>query len=91
MSQSPPIPQANQSPYPIQEPPHVPAAAKLPPVAASDSDDTTITDRLRDLPLLAIGAAVGLGAAVVGAAVFGMLRAKAKPEPKRRGSKRKAR
>ena len=83
MTHAPPVPDANQSPYPLQEPPHS-RATPAPP--AGRDDEASIADRLRDLPLLAIGATIGLGAAVIGGAVYGLLRVR--PD---RGGKRKRR
>ena len=92
MSHSPPVPQGNQSPYPIQEPPHTrvhtPAhddtADRDRPTA---DDEASIVDQLRALPLVAVGAAIGLGAALVGGAVFALTRDSA-PKPRKRGRKK---
>ncbi len=78
MSHSPPIPQGNQSPYPIQEPPHVPAA-KLPPVARSEASPSIAARAVNgatSLPLIAIGAIVGLGTAVFGGVMLASRRGK---------------
>ena len=84
MTHTPPVPDANQSPYPLQEPPHVRTAPV--PATAERDDREGIADRLRDLPLLAIGATIGLGAAVIGGAVYGLLRWK--PQDGRTGKRR---
>ena len=86
MTHSPPIPAGNQSPYPIQEPPHQHAPV-LPPV-----------ERHEDVPALStgtvIGAAVvaGIGAAAAAAAYFLSVRKapKAKPRSKRKPRAAKA-
>ena len=82
MTHAPPVPDANQSPYPLQEAPHARTAT---PTVGRD-DEGSLADRLRDLPLLAIGATIGLGAAVIGGAVYGLMRVR--PD---RGGKRKRR
>jgi hypothetical protein len=61
------IPEANKSPYPLQEPPHAPRAPI--PVAKKQAKQPTES---RDKGLL-VGAALGIGAiAAVAAAVFGL-------------------
>lgn len=83
MSHSPPVPEANQSPYPLQEPPHPhhDRGDAQQPVAVDDDGDEegTLADRLRSLPLATIGAAVGIGAALVGGALLGLRRGWSKP------------
>lgn len=80
MTHSPPIPEANRSPYPIAEPPHPePAAdetANLP-VVVEDTD--SVIDRLRALPLGRIGAAVGLGGALIAGMLLGWRRSGKRP------------
>jgi hypothetical protein len=93
MSHSPPIPQGNQSPYPLQEPPHAHHetkaprrdAAKASPRASHDGE--SVVDQLRALPLVAVGAAIGLGAALIGGAAYAFTR-DAKPKSRRKGKKR---
>jgi hypothetical protein len=84
MSHTPPIPQGNQSPYPLQEPPNSAPTATLPEVVAEEG--AAVTGRLRDLPLAAIGVAVGLGAVLVGGLLVGLRG----DGPKRGRRKRKA-
>lgn len=63
MNHEPPVPEANQSPYPIAEPPHN-AAAALPPVReTSKTNDDGLVDRGA---LIGIAAAVGLTALAIG-------------------------
>ncbi len=78
MSHTPPIPAGNQSPYPLQEPPHKPAAA------APSSDDPRVakTPEKRtnlETPTL-IGIAAGIGLAAIAGGLFYAFRS---PPPKR--------
>lgn len=105
MSHQPPVPEANQSPYPLQEPPHLHAQT------ASEADDEGAADRspanghladlLEDLPelsgrtIVAVGGAIALGvAATVGALLFARRsprKAKAKAKRTQRGRGKRAR
>jgi len=88
MSATPPVPKANQSPYPLQEPRHDTTEVSLPPVMRGG--DPSLVDRARDLPLVAVGAAIGLGAAVVGGLVYGLTRWSDDSPKKRRRKKKSA-
>ncbi|MGH6615750.1 hypothetical protein [Sphingomonas sp.] len=75
MTHSPPIPAGNQSPYPLQEPPH----EHLPPLADASagydddqSDDEGLVAGIGN-KALGIGAAVGIGSAAI---VAGLLYAR---------------
>ena len=87
MTHSPPIPDANKSPYPIQEPPHVHKA------------EATIPVRKRDAPtepaglsgkVILLGAALGLGALAIAAAVFEHQTRPPVPRKRRKAPKRSA-
>ncbi|QNA85220.1 hypothetical protein G4G27_15345 [Sphingomonas sp. So64.6b] len=79
MTHSPPIPPHNQSPYPLQEPPHE-HHEPLPEAAAAEETPAISTRAL------GIGAVVGIGSAAI---VAGLLYARsgtdaAKPKPTRK-------
>lgn len=78
MSHSPPVPEANQSPYPLHEPKH--DAPDLPPVMRV----APAADANPPLPVGLIGAVIGLGAVAVGGAILGLRLWGAKPKPKAR-------
>lgn len=61
MTQQPPVPEANQSPFPIEEAPHEEIA--LPPVAEAEDDNRADPH----LPSLGTSAILGIGAVAVGA------------------------
>lgn len=77
MSHSPPIPEGNQSPYPIQEPPHVHQPKRETPVAAPS----------RSSAPLGVVLAIGAGTIIAAAAAFLFFR-DAKPS-KKSGAKRR--
>jgi hypothetical protein len=90
MTHTPPIPAGNQSPYPLQEPPHKPAASAPP------SDDARVaktpekpaaSERFStpQVPTL-VGIAAGIGLAAIAGGLFYAFRDQA---PKKR-KKRKA-
>lgn len=90
MSHSPPVPQGNQSPYPLAEPPHASTAdtssgAQLPMVIHQPEEKPA---RTGPLPLAAIGAAAGVAVALAGGLFLGLRRGWSKPA---RGGRRKAR
>ncbi|MFD1787754.1 hypothetical protein ACFSC3_09225 [Sphingomonas floccifaciens] len=84
MSHSPPVPEANQSPYPLQEPKH--DRPDLPPVLKVADQPAAAPA----LPIGTIGAVIGLGAVAIGGAILGLRLwgAKAKPKPKRKGRRK---
>lgn len=98
MTQQPPVPEANQSPFPIEEAPHEEIA--LPPVA--ETEDSSDTESY--LPSLGTSALLGIGAVAVGtiATAATLLfarrskpgkrasRSKAKPKAKSAGRRKKA-
>lgn len=82
------MPPGNQSPYPLQEPPHDTSSAVPPDVATKSSDS-------QDLPAvsgtaLGIGLAIGLGSAALLAAWFFSGDKKAKPQPRAAARKPRA-
>ena len=91
------VPEANQSPYPLQEPPHThkPEVKGLAPVAKKDKankrDKADKADKGEKRPtstpggaLALIGAALGLGALAIGAVLY-----ERQAEPtKKKGSKK---
>lgn len=86
MTHSPPVPPGNQSPFPIEEPPHR-HPAPLPPVAAKK------TARPSSSPStgLVLGAAAAIAAVGLGVAATLFARRPEKKAPtKRRARKRKA-
>lgn len=86
MSHSPPVPEANQSPYPRQEPRH--DRPDLPPVARVATPPASRPA----LPVGTIGAVVGLGAVVIGGAILGLRLWGDRPKPKgKRKGRRKSR
>jgi len=98
MSHEPPVPSANQSPYPIDEAPHPDVA--LPPLsAANDAEPPSLKERAQGLAdyvpnvdvdgrtLVGIGAAIALGAAATVAAVFFSRRGPS-PSPRKRAAAR---
>lgn len=75
------VPEANQSPYPLQEPPHThkPEVKGLPPVATKKNKPPKPEKRDKDGKrqgstsggaLALIGAALGLGALAIGAVLY---------------------
>jgi len=101
MSHTPPVPDANQSPFPIEEAPH-PEPALPPLAAANDSEPASLKDRARELidqvpnvdvdsrTLVGIGAAIALGAAATVAAVFFTRRSPSRAPKKRAAAKPRA-
>lgn len=88
MTHSPPVPPGNQSPYPLNEPPHAHAGpppsaqiAKTPEPRSSDSDGVK-------LGAGAIGAIVGIGAMAFAAGAY-LFRDKVHAKPKRAKGKGK--
>lgn len=78
MTHTPPVPPGNQSPYPLQEPPHDASSAAPADVIPKSGDS-------QDLPAvsgtaLGIGLAIGLGSAALLAAWFFSGEKKAKPQ-----------
>lgn len=78
MTHSPPIPAGNQSPYPIQEPPHVDRATREKPAATPSRPPISLGTAL----------AIGTGAVIAGAAAFLFLR---DTKPKKKPAVRKRR
>lgn len=88
MTHSPPVPPGNQSPYPLQEPPHDTSSA-------APTDVTTKATDSQDLPVvsgtaLGIGLAIGLGSAALLAAWFFSGERKAKPQQRTTARKPRA-
>ncbi|QNQ08466.1 hypothetical protein [Sphingomonas alpina] len=88
MTHSPPIPAGNQSPYPLQEPPHDHPSPPPEAVAYDDDDESREEGLVPGISnkTLGIGAAVGIGSAAI---VAGLLYARssgavAKPESRAR-------
>jgi uncharacterized protein HemX len=77
MSHQPPVPEANSSPYPIQEPPHV-HAPEIP--VEKRATATTNSSSASNLPI--IGAVLAFAAAGLGAALY-LLRSDHAPKKKR--------
>ena len=73
MTTTPPVPQANQSPYPIQEAPHAhtppPAGAAIARTPTRDKQESEGGWRLGSASLIA-GAAVGIAGAAAGIALL---------------------
>jgi hypothetical protein len=101
MSHEPPVPPGNQSPYPIQEPPHTHAEPTLEPVTiasvatpvrhgpAPAPSSATAEPKKRGLPIGTIAsAAAGAGAIAFGVAALLFPRKGAAAE-KKKGTKRK--
>ena len=86
MSHTPPIPAANQSPYPLQEPPHAKTSATPPPsekrVARTPEPQSLSTSTL-------IALAAGVGAAVAGG-LFYAFSEDSKPKRKKRKAPKQA-
>lgn len=95
MTHTPPVPEANQSPYPIEEAPH--QHADLPPVqATSEADPESLKQRAEALvekvgdfgaenrTIAGIGAAIALGAIATVTAILFTRRTPAKPAPAKR-------
>lgn len=80
MTNTPPVPPANQSPYPIQEPPHPPA----PPRATDEWAEPT--SRGWSLGKI-VGAAAGVGAIAIGVAAVLFPRDSA-PAPKKKKNRK---
>ncbi len=76
MTHTPPVPPGNQSPYPIQEPPHPPAPPAPPVASSSSSSDAPDSSEGWATPEAArgwslgriVGAAAGIGAVAIGVA-----------------------
>lgn len=78
-SHTPPVPKDNQSPYPIHEPPHPHATS-----APTDRPVAKTPDKHDGNRSLAIGAAIGIGAAALAlAAGVYMLEERDKPKSKK--------
>ncbi|WBH17342.1 hypothetical protein [Sphingomonas radiodurans] len=80
MTHTPPVPPANTSPFPIQEPPHPPSSAM------NDADGWAVAPAKRGWSLgRMLGAAAGVGAIVIGVtAVLFPREAPAKPKAKKK-------
>jgi hypothetical protein len=67
MTHSPPVPPHNQSPYPLEEPPHLSVSKAEPDVSARTQDQTTDAPsrELSTKTLAAIGGALGFGAVAI--------------------------
>ncbi len=82
------VPEANQSPYPLQEPPHThkPEVKGLPPVAGKKNKPPK-PDKRPAAPtgnaLALLGAALGLGALAIGAVLYERQSAPAKKKGKK--------
>ena len=63
MSKTPPVPAQNQSPYPIQEPPHDPAAGEA--IALAKEMAQAKERRAAGARHLGMGAAIGVGSAAI--------------------------
>ncbi|MBN2970785.1 hypothetical protein JW805_01980 [Roseomonas aeriglobus] len=83
MSHSPPVPEANQSPFPLKEPKH--DIPDLPPILRTAKP----ARGERALPVGTIGAVLGLGAVAIGGAILGLRLWGTKPKPKDRGRRKK--
>ncbi|OWK31372.1 hypothetical protein [Sphingomonas dokdonensis] len=65
MTTTPPVPPANTSPFPIEEPPHTPTA----PTASKSSSDEWATPEKQGWSIgKIVGAAAGVGAIAIGVA-----------------------
>ncbi|MES2986594.1 MAG: hypothetical protein V4808_01685 [Pseudomonadota bacterium] len=95
MTHEPPVPDANKSPYPIDELPH--PQVDLPPVAEASGTETTslkqraeeVIETVSDLAtenrsIASIGAAIALGAVATVAAILFARRSPTKPTPAQR-------
>lgn len=95
------VPEANQSPYPLQEPPHThkPEVKGLPPVAKKDNAGKPAKQEKRDKgdkgikavgsgnALALLGAALGLGALAIGAVLYERQSPPAKKKSKKGGKR----
>ena len=85
MSHTPPIPAGNQSPYPLQEPPHKASAATSPP--ANVPVAKTPEPLAASVPTL-VAVAAGIGLAAIAGGLFYAFGGAEKPKrKKRKGSK----
>jgi hypothetical protein len=87
MAHEPPIPEQNQSPYPIPEAPHHSSSQPAPRVAKDDSDGAMLEELpgLSGRTIVGIGAAITLGvAATIGALLFAQKRAPAEARARRK-------
>jgi hypothetical protein len=103
MSREPPVPEHNQSPYPIAESPHQPRDhAAIHPGNDDEDSELSLADRasafLHDLPslsgrtLIGVGGAVALGAAAtIGALLFAQREPRSSAGGTRRAATSKAR
>lgn len=84
MSQTPPVPAANTSPYPRQEPPHVHDKAAAPAKAAPTRDEEDGVT----LGWPVIAGAVAIGAGLIGSVLYALSGSEAKAS---KGKRRKSR
>ena len=84
MSHQPPVPAANQSPYPLQEPPHAAAGTSAP---AATSPAAT-SERAFDTTPAVIGALATIGAVAVAAVGYWAFGAFGRKQPAKRGRRR---
>lgn len=83
MTHTPPVPPANTSPYPIQEPPHPPS----PPAPPQRKTEEWAEPERRGWSVgRIIGAAAGVGAIAIGVAAV-LFPREDKPEPKKKKRK----
>ncbi len=80
MTQTPPVPPANTSPYPIQEPPHPPA----PPKAEEWAEPAPSSWSLGKI----LGAAAGVGAIAIGVAAV-LFPREGQSQPKKKSNRKK--
>lgn len=84
MTQTPPVPPANTSPYPIQEPPHPPS----PPAPPQKTEEEWAEPRRGWSVGRIVGAAAGVGAIAIGVAAV-LFPRDGKPQPQAKKKKRK--
>lgn len=89
MSHSPPIPAGNTSPYPLQDAPHVHGdAPPTPDLATEGGADEHDAGDYGYLSFAALGALVGVGAAVLAGVAYALTRFDRPDGKKRRRKKR---
>ncbi len=80
MTHTPPVPPGNQSPYPIQEPPHPPSPPKATEEWAEPASGGWSLGKI-------VGAAAGIGAIAIGVAAV-LFPRDGKPQPKKKKSRK---